>query len=57
MEIAFEAYARGQISLGKLAELLDISLEEAKVQLTARNIPINLGVSSMEELLRDIKNA
>jgi len=56
-EVAFEAYGMGQISLGKLAELLDIPLEAAKVELKFRNIPINLGVNSMEELLRDIENA
>lgn len=57
MEKAFVAYRMGQISLGKLAELLVIPLEMAKLQLTFRNIPINLGVSSQEKLLRDIENA
>ncbi len=57
IEMAFEAYYLGHISLSKLAELLEIPLEEAKTQLEARNIPIDLGVSSELELLSDIKNA
>jgi hypothetical protein len=57
VDLAFEAYNRGQISLGKLAELLDVSIEEAKVELKKRNAPLDLGVSSEDELLSDIKNA
>lgn len=57
VEMAFEAYSLGKISLSKLAELLEIPLEEAKTQLQARNIPLDLGVSSELELLSDIKNA
>jgi Zn-dependent peptidase ImmA (M78 family)/predicted HTH domain antitoxin len=57
MNMAFEAYSLGHISLGKLAELLDAPIEEAKAQLEKRNIPVNLGVSSEDELLRDIENA
>lgn len=53
----FEAYRLGLISLGKLAELLEITLEEAKEQLNSRDIPINLGVNSELELLSDIENA
>ncbi len=47
----------GLISLSKLAELLRISLEEAKAQLEARNAPTDLGVSSEDEVLSDIENA
>lgn len=57
VEMAFEAYCLRYISLSKLAELLEIPLEEAKTQLEARNIPIDLGVSSELELLSDIENA
>lgn len=57
VEMAFEAYSLGLISLSKLAELLKISLEEAKAQLEARNAPTDLGVSSEDELLSDIENA
>lgn len=56
-EMVFEAYRLGQISLGKLAELLECSIEEAKSQLKARNIPLDLGVDSDCELLSDIENA
>lgn len=55
--MVFEAYCLRYISLSKLAELLEITLEEAKTQLEARNIPIDLGVSSELELLSDIENA
>ncbi len=53
----FEAYRQGQISLNKLAELLEIPLEEAKVQLTERKIPLDLGIRSEVELLSDLENA
>lgn len=57
VDMAFEAYSLGHISLGKLAELLDVPIEEAKAQLEKRSAPIDLGVSSEVELLRDIENA
>ncbi len=57
VEMVFDAYRKGLISLGKLAELLECSLEEAKSQLMARDIPIDLGVDSDSELLSDIENA
>lgn len=56
-EMAFEAYCLGYISLNKLAELLEIPVEEAKVQVEARNAPLDLGVSGELELLNDIENA
>ncbi len=56
-EMAFEAYSLGKISLSKLAELLEKTLEEVKDELKARDIPINLGVNSELELLSDIENA
>jgi Zn-dependent peptidase ImmA (M78 family)/transcriptional regulator with XRE-family HTH domain/predicted HTH domain antitoxin len=56
-EMALEAYCLGHISLNKLAELLEIPVEEAKAQVEARNAPLDLGVSSELELLSDIKNA
>ena len=55
--LAFEAYNRVQISLVKLAELLDVPIEETKAQLKKRNAPLDLGVSSEDELLRDLDNA
>jgi Zn-dependent peptidase ImmA (M78 family)/transcriptional regulator with XRE-family HTH domain/predicted HTH domain antitoxin len=57
VEMVFNAYCKGLISLEKLAELLECSLEEAKSQLMARDIPIDLGVNSDLELLSDIENA
>ncbi|NER38793.1 MAG: ImmA/IrrE family metallo-endopeptidase [Oscillatoria sp. SIO1A7] len=57
LDMAFEAYSLGYISLGKLAELLDVPIEEAKAQLEKRNLPVYLGTSSEEELLSDIENA
>lgn len=45
------------VSLSKLAELLEITLEEAKDELKARDIPINLSIDSELELLSDIENA
>ncbi|MBC6480646.1 MAG: helix-turn-helix domain-containing protein [Hormoscilla sp. GM7CHS1pb] len=57
VDMAFEEYSLGYISLGKLAELLDVPIEEAKAQLEKRNAPVDLGVSSKDELLSDIENA
>lgn len=57
IEMNFDAYRLGYISLSKLAELLEITLEEAKNQLNERDIPINIGVNSELELLSDIENA
>jgi|GEM_PF-5324713 predicted HTH domain antitoxin len=57
IEMVFDSYQLGYISLSKLAELLEITLQEAKDELKARNIPINLGVNSELELLSDIENA
>ncbi|MEH1822149.1 MAG: UPF0175 family protein [Nostoc sp.] len=52
-----ELYEKRQISLGMFAELLGISLEEAKQFLRAENIPLDLGVNTVEELEEDIENA
>ena len=57
IKMVFDAYRSSYISLSKLAELLEITLEEAKDELKARDIPINLGVNSELELLSDIENA
>ncbi|GAB4383620.1 MAG: hypothetical protein Kow00121_45810 [Elainellaceae cyanobacterium] len=57
VDMAFEAHSLGHISLGKLAELLDVPIEEAKAQLEERGAPIDLGVSSEDDLFRDIENA
>lgn len=57
VEMVWEAYKFGHISLSKVAELLDISLEAAQALLEEREVPIEIGVSSESELLRDIINA
>ncbi|MHC5731500.1 MAG: UPF0175 family protein, partial [Nostoc sp.] len=54
-EMVFDAYRSGYLSLSKLAELLEITLEEAKNELQSRDIPINLGINSELELLSDIE--
>ncbi len=56
-QCAFEAYCVGEISLAKLAEILAISIEEARFQLMVHKIPLNLGINDELELLDDIRNA
>jgi hypothetical protein len=55
--MAFEAYGQSQIDLDKLAQLLEISLQEAKTKAEERSIVLNLGVKSESELWSDIENA
>ncbi|MEH1808436.1 hypothetical protein [Nostoc sp.] len=52
-----DSYRNSEISLSKLAELLGISVEEAKQILVAENIEVKLGILSQSELEEDIKNA
>lgn len=47
---SIEMYEKQHVSLGGFAELLGISLEEAKQLLAAENIPLDLGVNTTEEL-------
>jgi predicted HTH domain antitoxin len=54
---SIELYESQNVSLGGFAELLGISLEEAKQFLKAQNIQMDLGVNSIEELQQDIENA
>jgi predicted HTH domain antitoxin len=54
---SIELYEKQHVSLGGFAELLGISLEEAKQFLKVQDIPLDLGVSSIEELQQDIENA
>ena len=49
-----ELYREGKISLGKMAELLDMNLVEMLGILKDSNIPLNYGVTDLEE---DIKTA
>jgi Zn-dependent peptidase ImmA (M78 family)/DNA-binding XRE family transcriptional regulator/predicted HTH domain antitoxin len=57
IDMVFESYNLGHISLHKLAKFLDISIEEATTQLHSRHASIDLGVNSENELLLDIENA
>ena len=54
---SIELYEKQHVSLEKFAELLGISLEEAKQFLKAQNVPLDLGVNSIKELQEDIENA
>jgi predicted HTH domain antitoxin len=49
-----ELYREGKISLGKMAELLDMNLVEMLGILKDSNVPLNYGVEELEE---DIKTA
>jgi predicted HTH domain antitoxin len=55
-EIVIFLYDREEISLGKLAELLGIDIEMAKLFLIKKKIKPNLGVESLESLQEDIDN-
>lgn len=55
--LAMKEYQIGDMSIGKLAEILGISFEESKEILRQAGIPLDLGVDSVEELLLDTKNA
>ncbi|MEH2148562.1 UPF0175 family protein [Nostoc sp.] len=50
-------YREQQISLGKFAELLGLSIEEANQILRAEDIELDWGVSNQLELEQDIENA
>jgi predicted HTH domain antitoxin len=54
---SIEMYESKHISLGKFAEIVGISLEEAKQFLEAENISLDLGVSTIDELQVNIENA
>lgn len=55
IEIAVEAYQRGEISLGKAAQLSGLSYEEMKDILMQRGIIIKLGPTNKEEVQKDVK--
>lgn len=56
-EMAFEAYETEAISLAKLAEVLEVPLEDAQAELEQRKVPPDFGLDSEDELLRDLENA
>ncbi len=52
---AIENYRQQKMSLGQLAELLDLSIDEANAFLKERDIPLNYGQSDLEEDLRAVE--
>jgi predicted HTH domain antitoxin len=52
---AIENYRQEKMSLGQLAELLDLSLDEANAFLKKRNIPLNYGLDDLDEDLRAVE--
>ena len=56
-QMVVRAYIAGEISLGKAAELLAVSPEEAKDILREAGAEIHLGPTTVNELLQDAANA
>ena len=56
-EMVVRAYASGEISLGKAAEMMGVSHEEMKEILIESDVEIHLGPSTVDELLQDAANA
>ncbi len=56
-QMVIRAYTSGEISLGKAAELLGVSLEEMKDILSESGAEIHLGPRTVDELLQDAANA
>jgi predicted HTH domain antitoxin len=56
-EMVVRAYAGGEISLGKAAEMLGVSHEEIKDIIVESGVEIHLGPSTVDELLQDAANA
>lgn len=55
ISIAIELYKEGNISLGRMAEIADISYEEAKEILSKKGIEIRRGSRNVLELNRGAK--
>ena len=56
-EMIARAYASGEISLGKAAEMMGVSHEEMKEILIEGGVEIHLGPATIDELLQDAANA
>lgn len=56
-QMVIRTYTTGEISLGKAAELMGVSLEEMKDILTESGTEIHLGPRTVDELLQDAANA
>lgn len=52
---AVENYRQEKMSLGQLAELLDLSIDEANTFLKERDIPLNYGPDDLDEDLRAVE--
>ncbi len=56
-EMVVRAYATGEISLGKAAEIMGVSHEEMKDIVVESGGQIHLGARTVEEALQDAANA
>jgi len=56
-QMVVRAYAAGEISLGKAAEIMGVSHEEMKDILSESGAEIHLGPRTVDELLQDAANA
>jgi predicted HTH domain antitoxin len=56
-QMVVRAYASGEISLGKAAEMMGISHEEMKDIISESGAEVHLGPSTVDELLQDAANA
>ncbi len=50
-----ENYRQEKMSLGQLAELLDLSIDQANAFLKQRNIPLNYGLDDLGEDFRAVE--
>lgn len=57
IQLAIEAYKKEKISLGKLAELLNLTRDQTVGLLKSLEIPLKLGPETKEELLEEIAGA
>ena len=56
-QLVIRAYTAGEISLGKVAEMLGVSHEEIKDILTESGAEIHLGPRTVDQVLQDAANA
>ncbi len=55
IDAAVEMYKKGEISIGKVAELVDISYDDAKILLIKEGIEIKRGSASVKELDKGVE--
>lgn len=56
IEIAIHQYQSGEISVGKAANVADVSFEQMKDILKSRGIVLQLGLETVEEAQEEIAN-